>query len=98
MWLLQLLTLVFCVFNHAAASVQRDIPPALKAERSFYKRDGVDHTVLKLRATNASLDFVKNSGICETTPGVNQYSGYLDVGSKSELLVKPLLEVTDVVL
>lgn len=26
-----------------------------------------------------NTSFVKNSGICETTPGVNQYSGYFSV-------------------
>ncbi|KIJ16449.1 hypothetical protein PAXINDRAFT_98906, partial [Paxillus involutus ATCC 200175] len=28
-----------------------------------------------------NLRYVKNSGICETTPGVTQYSGYIDVGT-----------------
>ncbi|KAL5366569.1 Alpha/Beta hydrolase protein [Aspergillus floccosus] len=31
------------------------------------------------------MEFVKNSGICETTPGVNQYSGYLSVGSNMNM-------------
>lgn len=30
--------------------------------------------------TNSTLEFTRNSGICETTPGVNQYSGYLSIG------------------
>ncbi|RJE16679.1 hypothetical protein PHISCL_10984 [Aspergillus sclerotialis] len=31
------------------------------------------------------MDFVQNSGICETTPGVNQYSGYLSVGDNKHM-------------
>nr|POE78434.1 carboxypeptidase s1 [Quercus suber] len=54
--------------------------PLLK--RSSYTTDeGVEHTVVVDQTTNAKLDFVTNSGVCETTAGVNQYSGYLDVGS-----------------
>jgi len=29
---------------------------------------------------DTNLRYVRNSGICETTPGVAQYSGYIDVG------------------
>ena len=49
---------------------------------SVVDRDGVNHIVYEHAETGTSLDIVKNSGICETTPGVNQYSGYLNVGSK----------------
>ncbi|KAF9262605.1 alpha/beta-hydrolase [Marasmius fiardii PR-910] len=30
---------------------------------------------------NVGLRFVKNSGVCETTPGVEQLSGYIDIGT-----------------
>lgn len=57
-----------------------------KDKRSYVKRDGVEYTVFEHAATGAKLEFVTNSGICETTPGVNQYSGYLSVGTNmSEL-------------
>lgn len=36
-------------------------------------------TILDHAATGARLEFVTNSGICETTPGVNQYSGYISL-------------------
>lgn len=36
-------------------------------------------TVLEHAATGVKLEFVTNSGICETTPGVNQYSGYISL-------------------
>jgi hypothetical protein len=59
-----------------------NVAPELRGERSYYKRDGVKRTVFQHEATNSQIDFVTNSGICETTPGVNQYSGYLSTGSK----------------
>ncbi|KAL1845824.1 hypothetical protein Plec18170_009530 [Paecilomyces lecythidis] len=51
-----------------------------KGNRSIIERDGVTYHVFEHAATGAKMEFVKNSGICETTPGVNQYSGYLSVG------------------
>ncbi|KAL0569910.1 hypothetical protein V5O48_012056 [Marasmius crinis-equi] len=30
---------------------------------------------------DVGLRFVKNSGVCETTPGVEQFSGYIDIGA-----------------
>lgn len=38
------------------------------------------YSVFEHASTGSRMEFVKNSGICETTPGVNQYSGYLSVG------------------
>ena len=35
---------------------------------------------------DVSMRFVNNSGICETTPGVNQISGYLDVGQNMSMV------------
>jgi len=69
-------------FQVHAFNAGRDVPPELKGKRSYVKRDGVDYTVFEHDATGATIDFVTNSGICETTPGVNQYSGYVSVGSK----------------
>ncbi|KAL9601738.1 MAG: hypothetical protein Q9219_002349 [cf. Caloplaca sp. 3 TL-2023] len=54
-------------------------------KRSFVERDGTNYTVFEHAATGAKLQFVKNSGICETTPGVNQYSGYLSVGTNMNM-------------
>jgi hypothetical protein len=56
--------------------------PELGGKRSDIENNGVKRTIFEHEATSATLDFVTNSGICETTPGVNQYSGYLNVGSK----------------
>lgn len=55
-------------------------PAARKDKRSYVERDGVTHTIFEHAATNSTLDYVTNSGICETTEGVNQYSGYFSVG------------------
>ena len=61
-----------------------DLPSHLRGKRSFVERNGVKRTIFEHEATGATIDFVTNSGICETTPGVNQYSGYLSVGSKCD--------------
>ena len=39
------------------------------------------HTVFQDAATGITLRYVSNSGICETTPGVQQHSGYADFGN-----------------
>jgi carboxypeptidase D len=64
---------------------RENVAPHLKGKRSFYEHEGVKRTVFEHEATGAKIDFVTNSGICETTAGVNQYSGYLSVGSKSSI-------------
>jgi hypothetical protein len=55
---------------------------ATRGRTSIEVRDGIKHTVFEHEATGARIDFVSNSGICETTPGVAQHSGYLNVGGK----------------
>ncbi|PKY07660.1 putative carboxypeptidase S1 [Aspergillus campestris IBT 28561] len=47
--------------------------------------NGIEYTVFNHGATGAKLQFVNNSGICETTKGVNQYSGYISVGEKMNM-------------
>jgi hypothetical protein len=54
-------------------------------KRSFEVKDGIRYNVYQHHATGATIKFVKNSGICETTPGVNQYSGYLSVGTNQNM-------------
>ncbi|KAI0107323.1 putative carboxypeptidase S1 [Hypoxylon sp. NC0597] len=48
-------------------------------KRYVEERNGINYNVFEHAATKSKLSFVKNSGICETTPGVNQYSGYITV-------------------
>lgn len=59
-----------------------EVPYHLRGKRSSVVRDGVKRNIFTHEATGATLDFVTNSGVCETTPGVQQYSGYVSVGSK----------------
>lgn len=58
----------------------------LKDKRSFVERDGTNYTVFEHAATGAKMEFTTNSGICETTPGVTQYSGYLSVGTNMNMV------------
>jgi hypothetical protein len=56
-----------------------------EGKRSSEERDGVKRTIFEHRATGSKMDFVTNSGVCETTEGVNQYSGYFSVGGELAL-------------
>ena len=53
----------------------------LGTEYVTFKSDIMDDT---------SLRFVRNSGVCETTPGVEQLSGYVDVGTNMSMVCAPL--------
>ena len=57
-----LLTLVFTTFAIAASLDQTS--------------SSSSYTIVNDAATGSTLSYVTNSGVCETTPGVNQYSGY----------------------
>jgi carboxypeptidase C (cathepsin A) len=46
-------------------------------------RNGVTINQFEHYATGAKLEFVTNSGICESTPNVKQYSGYINVGNSN---------------
>lgn len=37
---------------------------------------------------DVNLRFVKDSGVCETTPGVHQISGYIDVGTNMSMVYR----------
>ena len=36
--------------------------------------------------SDVGLRFVRNSGVCETTPGVGQISGYADIGTDMSMV------------
>ena len=80
----QLISAAFALSSFALASPLRTDSEA-KDKRSFVERDGTNYTVFEHAATGAKMEFVTNSGICETTPGVNQYSGYLSVGTNMNM-------------
>ncbi|KNZ71683.1 Carboxypeptidase S1 [Termitomyces sp. J132] len=45
-------------------------------------------TNFKSTIQDVGVRFVNNSGICETTPGVNQLSGYIDVGTDMSFVTR----------
>ena len=87
MWLLNALVLLSCSICTliTAAPLEFNNEHPSKDKRSFVERDGTNYTVFEHAATGAKMQFVTNSGICETTPGVNQYSGYISVGSNMNM-------------
>ncbi|OHF02094.1 serine carboxypeptidase [Colletotrichum orchidophilum] len=46
---------------------------------------GTNFTVYEHAATGSRTRYVQDSGICETTKGVKQYSGYFDVGTDQNM-------------
>lgn len=56
--------------------------PRPAVDKSYQSNEAdVKYDVFEHAATQSTMKYVTNSGICETTPGVNQYSGYIDVGA-----------------
>ncbi|KAF2806525.1 putative carboxypeptidase S1 [Mytilinidion resinicola] len=75
----------YSLLASAAAIIGLTVAAPLKDKRSTTVKDGVTYEVFEHAATGAKLEFVKNSGICEKSAGVNQYSGYLSVGSNMNM-------------
>ena len=59
--------------------------PASQNRLSVSEKNGIKYNVFEHGATGGKVEFVNNSGICETTPGVNQYSGYFSVGDNMNM-------------
>jgi len=74
-------SLAILAFNLTSQVLGLSLEPVIQNRHYTEKRDGIVHTIFEDDATGGTMDFVTNSGICETTPGVNQYSGYFSVGS-----------------
>lgn len=74
-------SLAILAFTLISQVLGLSLEPKIRSRHYTEKRDGVVHTIFEDDATGGTVDFVTNSGICETTPGVNQYSGYFSVGS-----------------
>jgi len=53
------------------------------AVRESHRKDGTKNTVFRDADTGITLSYVSNSGVCEQTPGVGQYSGYADFGNNN---------------
>ncbi|KAN0094566.1 Alpha/Beta hydrolase fold [Tylopilus felleus] len=59
---------------------------ALVHASSLHDSLGARHLTFHSQIQNETkLRYVANSGICETTPGVTQYSGYIDVGTNMSM-------------
>ena len=71
---------VTCLVAFAFAWSARAAAAEASYKRYTVQRDQATYIVVENEARNVRLEFVRNSGICETTPGVNSYSGYLSVG------------------
>jgi carboxypeptidase C (cathepsin A) len=65
-----LLILAISVFCKEVKSQNQLVEQIKQAQRSTFIHE----------ATDSRLELVSNSGVCETTPNVTQYSGYLSVG------------------
>jgi carboxypeptidase C (cathepsin A) len=52
----------------------------IQKDKRIIKRGGKKFAVFEHAATQSRLEYVSDSGICETTKGVKQHSGYLTVG------------------
>ncbi|KAI0178527.1 putative carboxypeptidase S1 [Hypoxylon sp. FL1284] len=63
-----------------ASTIAGPASPRALNKRYVEEQDSINYNVFEHAATSSKMTFVKNSGICETTPGVNQYSGYISVG------------------
>ena len=69
-------------YSASAATIST---PRASARYATEERDGVVHNVWEDPASGASMSFVNNSGICETTPGVNQYAGYISTNAEDHM-------------
>ena len=63
--------IVFSLLGLASAIVQASPSPLTQRSRNVFESQVQNDTKLR---------FVRNSGVCETTPGVGQISGYIDTG------------------
>ncbi|KAK2043111.1 serine carboxypeptidase [Colletotrichum somersetense] len=68
-------------FSSAVAGLVMPKTYAVDRSYSIMSEAGTNLSVFEHAATNSRTRFVENSGICETTKGVKQYSGYFDVGT-----------------
>ena len=53
---------------------------------SLVKTDSIHTQFTSKNNPDTSMRFVTNSGVCETTPGVQQISGYVDVGKNMSMV------------
>ncbi|KAI2465142.1 putative carboxypeptidase S1 [Annulohypoxylon bovei var. microspora] len=84
-WFLKLIAGALLAVSAAAATTDGTASLRAANKRRIEERNGVNYNVFEHVATRSKLSFIKNSGVCETTPGVNQYSGYITVGENMNM-------------
>ncbi|KAG5763342.1 hypothetical protein H9Q72_008565 [Fusarium xylarioides] len=73
-------TTLLNVLTALALVGQGSCTPAASLDKRYAQEDGgIKYKVFEHAATGSKTKIVSNSGICETTPGVNQHSGYFSV-------------------
>jgi len=78
---------VFIVALFASSAISTPVTEAFD-ENLLTRGDASQPSFQVFKSKNqndTSLQFIKNSGICETTPGVNQMSGYIDIGTNMSM-------------
>ena len=84
--MISLLLFIVALFTHCVVSLASPKPDGtIKAEYSYSTKAETNVSVYENIATASKLEFVTNSGVCETTEGVNQNSGYLSVGENQNV-------------
>ena len=62
------------------------VPFLVQAKPTHQFAAGAKTKFFASSVTAANLTYVENSGICETTPGVQQISGYVTVGTNMNMV------------
>ncbi|KAG7135288.1 hypothetical protein HYQ45_018900 [Verticillium longisporum] len=75
-------TILNLLTTFAFLGLGESTPLAALDKRYTLDSNGVKYKVFEHAATGATTKIVSNSGICETTPGVNQHSGYFSVANQ----------------
>ncbi|RKL05286.1 Carboxypeptidase S1 [Fusarium oxysporum] len=79
-------TALLSVLTALALVGQGSCTPAASLDKRYLQEDGgIKYKVFEHAATGSKTKIVSNSGICETTPGVNQHSGYFSVGDNMNM-------------
>ncbi|KAI0767725.1 alpha/beta-hydrolase [Fomes fomentarius] len=84
---MRLLALLLTAAVSVSTVLGSAVPHVDLLERSDPTLDfGTKHIEFKSEIMqDTKLRFVRNSGVCETTPGVNQLSGYIDIGTNMSM-------------
>jgi len=82
--LIQLL-IFFAALVASDRLVQSLSDSGIAGKSRIISKDGVDFTLFEHYETGAQMEYVSNSGVCESTPKVKQYSGYINIGTNTRM-------------